>query len=144
MIFEKGQTYSRNQIAWDLHLLFEFVDFFASIRLIAYGLDMFKNKALNQESIDNFLDAISKSDIDAVSLMLFYAHDKGLLVNSTNHGVSALSMAAGLGDKQVCRLLLASGARDFDKAYNIAIEKGHTEIAGVMIQKSFKHAGEKI
>lgn len=105
---------------------------------------MFKNKSLNQESIDSFLDAISKSNTAAVSMMLSCTHDKGLLVNSTKHGVSALSMAAGLGNEEICQILLSSGAIDFDEAYDIATKKGHSEIAGMIMKQNFKHAGEKM
>ena len=105
---------------------------------------MFKNNNLDQVVVDNFLEAVSESNLNLVRAMLSCSRNKDRLVNSTGHGVSALSMAAGLGNEALCQLLLSSGANDFDQAYKIAEGKGHSEIAELIMKQNFKHAGEKM
>ncbi|WP_446808661.1 ankyrin repeat domain-containing protein [Methylomonas sp. 2BW1-5-20] len=93
-------------------------------------------KDLQQMGVEytEFQFATSAGSGDAVAVKLFL--DAGMDVNAG--GGAALGLAAGRGQLEMVKLLLANGAKPTANALQFARTRGHKEIEDVLVQAGAK------
>ncbi|MCQ8118116.1 ankyrin repeat domain-containing protein [Methylomonas rosea] len=93
-------------------------------------------KELQQMAIDytetQFAASAGAGDMLAVKLFL----DAGMDVNAG--GSAALGLAAGRGQLEIVKLLLANGAKPTANALQFARTRGHKEIEDILVQAGAK------
>lgn len=105
------------------------------------GAGATKSQMSGAESLDaGLIAAVSTGDVNGVQDFL----TRGANANAKNpQGLSALAVAAYLGNAQMVNALLRHGARDMDgNALAYAQAGGHTEVVGLLAQAGTGQMGE--